>query len=65
MTNPDMISTGDAARALGYSVSYFRRKFLAAFQAQHAVIRQPDGDWRWSRTLVEHLVHPSTTSQAS
>lgn len=65
MTNPDLISTGDAARAVGYSVSYFRRKFLAAFQAQRAVIRQPDGNWRWSRTLVEHLANPSTTTKAS
>ena len=65
MTNPDLISTGAAAKALGYSVSYFRRKFLAAFQAQRAVIRQPDGNWRWSRTLVDHLAHPSTTKQAS
>lgn len=62
----DLLSTGEAATILGYSVNGFRRKFLAAFLAQAAVIRQPDGHWRWSRTLVEHLRNLNNpTSQAS
>ena len=62
---PDLISTGAAAKSLGYSVAGFRRKFLAAFLAQHAVIRQPDGHWRWSRALVEHLHNRNATPKES
>ena len=65
MNHPDLISTGAAAKALGYSVNGFRRKFLAAFQAQRAVIRQPDGHWRWSRVMVERLANNAPTTQAS
>jgi len=63
--NSDLIGTGEAAALLGYSVAGFRRKFLAAFKSQNAVIRQPDGQWKWSRALVEHLRNRTPTTQAS
>lgn len=55
MTLDELISTGDAARILGYCPDTFRRKFLEVFQAKGAVIRQDGGHMRWSRAAVERL----------
>ena len=49
------ISTGKAARILGYQRDAFRRKFLEAFERQYGILRQPGGHIRWDETLVESL----------
>ena len=50
-TDPDLISTGIAAKRLGYSPSHFLRKFLGVIPSR----RLPGGYRKWSRAVVEHL----------
>jgi hypothetical protein len=56
-SNPDseFLWTGEAAAMLGYSPAGFRRRFTAMFLEHQALFCDVDGQWKWSRDLVQHL----------
>ena len=51
-TDQDWISTGKAARMLGYDPDWFARKFEGVIPMQ----RRPGGHRRWLASAVEQLV---------
>lgn len=58
----DWISTGKAARLMGYSPDWFARKFDGIIPCQ----RSPNGHRRWLRSAVESIRNSnSVVSQAS
>jgi hypothetical protein len=65
--NPDFnrLTTGQAAAMLCMSAAGFRRKFLKAFLAQHAVFLAGSGNYMWARSLVEHLRDMEPPSSAA
>jgi hypothetical protein len=53
MTDQDWISTGKAAKLLGYDPDWFAKKFEGIIPMQ----RRPGGHRRWLASAVHELVH--------
>ena len=61
-TMEDWISTGDAARMMGYSTAWFRKKFEGRIPCRRFMLDGKPGHRKWLKAAVERLCAESRLS---